>query len=329
MKSVRFQVRTTTKIAESSNSPGSATLAQSHIVAARRWPYKFSRVNSYIQTTMYHNRPWEASSASESTSTNNPFLESSASNRFPALDTSQSLGSPSVYPSQTYNSPLSQYPQSSYSTQQIQPQYTSWNGQPQPQSPLFNQGGFQGYAVPQQQYQSAGYGPYGQQYGQQAYVGQLQPQPQPQVQYTGYMQTQQQPVPPQQYQQSVISQFDPYAASGGSGGNTNGWSGQNQNHGGSVSPIQTQRSGPSGQPHPRQFIQSHKVELESWNAGTWKQAISLFNELKRSWEKRRVELQKHLVGGQYLTAEDIESLNAACFLIIYASLSLTLFFSCR
>lgn len=276
---------------------------------------------------MYHNDHWGASPATDPIPANNPFLESSASNRFPALDTSpQSLGSPpppSGYPShQTYPSSLSQFPQSSpYGTQQIQPQYTSWNSQP-PQSPTFNQGGYPGYVSPQQQYPSSGYTQYGQQYGQQTYGGQVQPQPQ----YTGYVQNQQYPVSPQQYQQSIITQFDPYA---GSGGTTNGWSGQsqNQNQGAAAgSSVQAQRAGPSGQPHPRQFIQSHKVELESWNAATWRQAIALFNELKRSWEKRRIELQKQLVGGQYLTAEDIESINGVCFLpLMYTCLNFTLF----
>ncbi|KAF8589810.1 hypothetical protein K439DRAFT_1612388 [Ramaria rubella] len=255
---------------------------------------------------MYHNNPWGHSSSSEpSFSANNPFSESSASNRFPALDQSTSQPSfqyQSPYPSTSPSPSYFQQP-SPYGMQQNMQQYPQWNGQPQqPQSPSHNQGGFAAYPSPQQQYQSTGSGSYGQ--GQQAtYGGQLQPQPQLQQQYTGYMQYPQSPVSPQQHQQSVISQFDPYS---GSSGNTSGWNGQsqNQNQGGNV-----MHTGPSGQSHPRTYIQSHKVELESWNAGVWKQALSTFEELKRAWERRRQELQKHLISGQYLTAEDITSVN--------------------
>lgn len=264
---------------------------------------------------MYHNNPWGPSSDT-SIPANNPYLDSSAANRFPALDTSeQSFGSPSPYSSQLSSSSLSQFSQSPYSAQQSQPQYTQWNSLPQPQSPASNQGGFQSYlAAPQQQYQPSGFASYGQQFGQQAYGGQLQLQPPPQLQaqYTGYIQNQQPSVSPQpqQYQQSIISQFDPYSGSGGSDGSTNGWSGQTRNQSGTpTSPTQPQRLGPSGQQHPRQFIQSHKVELESWNSATWQQAINTVDELKRSWERRRKELQNHLVSGQYLTAEDIEGVK--------------------
>jgi hypothetical protein len=268
---------------------------------------------------MYHNNPWGPSPSSDtSIPANDPFLESSASNRFPALDTSEPSFRPSSpYSSQSYSSPLSQFPQSSYNTQQIQPQYTQWNGQVQPQSPTFHQG-FQNYAAaPQQQYQLSGYASYSQQSGQQAYGGQLQSQPQLQAQYTGYMQSQQPSVTPQQYQQSIVSQFDPYSGSNGSGGSNNGWSGQTQSQSSTPSsPTRPQRLGPSGQQHPRQFIQTHKAGLESWNAATWKQAINTFEELKRSWERQRKELQNHLVTGQYLTVEDIASVNGVRVLAI-------------
>lgn len=260
---------------------------------------------------MYGNNPWGSSPSSDTTPANNPFVESSAVNRFPALDLpQQSYGSPSPYPSQSYSSSPSQFQQSPYGAQQSQPQYTQWNGQPQPQSPTFNQGGFQTYAAaPPQQYQPTGYAPFGepfgQPFGQQAYGGQLQGQ------YTGYIQSPQPSASSQQYHQNAISQFDPYNGSSGSnGGSANNLSGQGQNAGGTpTTSVQPQRLGPSGQQHPRQFIQSHKVELESWNAAAWKQALNSFDELKRAWERRRIELQKHLLSGQYLTAEDIASVN--------------------
>ncbi|KAF8515544.1 hypothetical protein JB92DRAFT_2914288 [Gautieria morchelliformis] len=257
---------------------------------------------------MYHTNPWGTSS-SESSPANNPFLESSASNRFPALDDTpqQSFGSPSLYPSQAYSPPLSQFQQQSPYATPSQPQYTQWGNQTRPQSATYNQGSLQGYAATQQQYQPLGHTSYGQQFGQQAYGGQLQPQPQLQAQYTGYIQNQQPPVSPQQYQQDIISQFDPY---NGSGGNTNDWGGQTQVLSGTApSSTQSRRLGPSGQPHPRQFIQTHKVELESWNAATWNQALNLFDELRRSWERRRTECQKHLLSGPYLTADDEASVK--------------------
>jgi hypothetical protein len=274
---------------------------------------------------MYHTNPWGASS-SEPSPANNPFLESSASNRFPALDTPQQseFGSPSLYPSRTY-SPVSQFQQQSPYATPGPPPYTQWNSQARPQSATYDQRSFQGYAAPQQQYQPSGHTSYGQQFGQQAYGGQLQPQPQLQAQYTGYMQNQQSPVSPQRYQQAIISQFDPYS---GPGVNTNHWSGQGQTQSGTApSSTLSQRLGPSGQQHPLQFIRIHKVELESWNAATWKQALNLFDELKRSWERRRIECQKHLLSGPYLTADDEANVKGVCFLISYQCISFHCF--CR
>ncbi|OSD06591.1 hypothetical protein PYCCODRAFT_1464498 [Trametes coccinea BRFM310] len=118
--------------------------------------------------------------------------------------------------------------------------------------------GAYGGAVPQQQPQFSGY-PTSQQYGQgyqQGYPGQQQQQP-------------------SQY----LAEFDPYAQSQGSQASA-------------PPPV-----GPGGQynrQHPRQFVQSHKAELESWDSYTWKQAQNSFEQLKSAWEARKQELEARL-----------------------------------
>jgi len=268
---------------------------------------------------MYSNS-WDSSS--KPPPANNPFLESSAANRFPALDSPQpsfqSTGA-SPYGSQSV-SPSSQFAQSPYGMQQPQQQFGGWNGQPQQMQNqlMYNQGqgGFSGFSSPMQA-QATGMGGYGQQYGQQnIYSPQFQSPAQPQ--YTGYPQFQQpavSPPPQQQYQQSMISEFDPFGGSGGgssTGSNGGAWNSTQQQ--GNF--AQQYKTGPNGQQHPRAFIQSRKAELESWNPSVWNQAIIIFEDLKKAWENRRSELQRNLLAGQYLTAQDTANLQAVCSLII-------------
>lgn len=49
---------------------------------------------------------------------------------------------------------------------------------------------------------------------------------------------------------------------------------------------------PSGnvQLHPREYVQQHKVELETWEAYSWKQALNAFDDLKDAWERRKQEI---------------------------------------
>lgn len=248
---------------------------------------------------MSNYNPWGASSSSDLPA-NNPFLESSAANRYPALDTSQQFQPLPPYPSQSFSPSSSQF-------QPYGPQ-NQWNSQMQLQSPTVGPGSGVYYGMPQQQSQPTGFASIGasQQFSQSAYGTQAQLQ----SQFTGYPQYQDTTVSPQQYQQhqqTVVAQFDPY------NGVTNS---QNQSHSDGPTALSPnlQRTGPSGQQHPRQFIQSHKVELESWDATIWKQALLTFEELKRSWEMRRVELQKHLISGRYLSAEDIAQVNGVRWL---------------
>ncbi|CDO78177.1 hypothetical protein BN946_scf184797.g3 [Trametes cinnabarina] len=141
-------------------------------------------------------------------------------------------------------------------------------GQFQPSSAFGQQlagqiNGAYGSPMPQQQPQYSGY-PTSPQYGQgyqQGYPGQQQ-QPQPQ--------------PPQ-----YLAEFDPYA--------------QNQNQGSQGgAPNPAAPGGQYGRQHPRQFVQSHKAELESWDSYTWKQAQNSFEELKSAWEAHKQELEARL-----------------------------------
>lgn len=267
---------------------------------------------------------YPSSTSPKPTPANNPFLETSAANRFPAIDSSssptpsassflpgfqgQSYGhspGPSSFPSQQYGGQSLSYNTNLYPQQQwaggVQSTYTP-GGYPQASQPQFT--GF-----------SSGYG---------------QPQSPPVIQqqytqYTGYphfQQQQQSQFNPPQYQRSLVNEFDPYSnvnalANTGSGSFTAQQTVSspyptNQSHQQPQQSYASGRTGPSGQPHPRDFIQSHKPELESWNLATWKQILDIFDELKRAWERRRTDLQRQLLAGQYLTQEDTMAINTVC-----------------
>jgi hypothetical protein len=55
---------------------------------------------------------------------------------------------------------------------------------------------------------------------------------------------------------------------------------------------------PSGDPHPRDYIRSHRQEIEAWDPYTWKQLLNSSEALKKSWESRRNELKNKLAGLQ-------------------------------
>lgn len=55
---------------------------------------------------------------------------------------------------------------------------------------------------------------------------------------------------------------------------------------------------PSGDPHPREYIRSHKQEIEAWDSYVWKQLLNTFEALKRAWETRRRELKEKVNGLQ-------------------------------
>jgi len=48
--------------------------------------------------------------------------------------------------------------------------------------------------------------------------------------------------------------------------------------------------GPSGDSHPKDYIRTHKAELEAWDTYTWKQLLSSFEAMRKAWEGRKAEL---------------------------------------
>ncbi|KAG5644387.1 hypothetical protein DXG03_008615 [Asterophora parasitica] len=122
------------------------------------------------------------------------------------------------------------------------------------------------------------------------------------------------PVQQQLQSPSYVAQFDPYASIG------NGWNGevQSQNQmqqnnaaaGGLLSSPSTSTS-PSGNPHPREYLRTHKSEIEAWDTFAWKQLLNAFDALKEAWEGRTKELTGKITqlqtqvqyGGGYYTQQ--------------------------
>ena len=109
-----------------------------------------------------------------------------------------------------------------------------------------------------------------------------------------------------------LPQFDPYGAigqgwEGGAGGATN----SNNNHLSSIGPsissgstLSTSSSfsnssfgvGPKGDSHPRDYIHTHKSQIEAWDAYAWKQFLNSFETLQRAWDERKAELMTRAKG---------------------------------
>ncbi|CAL1716746.1 unnamed protein product [Somion occarium] len=121
---------------------------------------------------------------------------------------------------------------------------------------------------------------------------QQQQQQQPQQQYTGYPTNPQygQPdtgygaLPQQQRNPQYLAEFDPY-------GSTSATPSLGQPQGGAGSQYNT--------PHPRDYIQQHKMEMEQWDQYSWKQALNCFDSLKEAWaaRKREIETRARALGG--------------------------------
>ncbi|KXN84740.1 Serine/threonine-protein kinase HT1 [Leucoagaricus sp. SymC.cos] len=112
-------------------------------------------------------------------------------------------------------------------------------------------------------------------------------QPQPlQQQQTSYNPAQQQLQSP-----SYLMQFDPYAAIG------QGSSSSMQHFSSShidtpvLSAAQPTSVSAAGDPHPREYIRTHKALIESWDRFTWNSFLELFEKLKSAWEMRKKELE--------------------------------------
>lgn len=138
----------------------------------------------------------------------------------------------------------------------------------------------------------------------------------------GYLQGQQQQQNPNAYnpaQQQLqnnpgyIAQFDPYSSLGQALGDANMNSGnmnQGYNPGGPVQGMNTGSTMSStsgsvgsaasygvsstGNPHPKDYIRTHKAEVEAWDQYAWKQLVSAFEALMQAWEVRKNELSQRV-----------------------------------
>ncbi|KAH7908453.1 hypothetical protein BJ138DRAFT_1174178 [Hygrophoropsis aurantiaca] len=221
---------------------------------------------------------------------NNPFINdpSNPHTRFP--DISGSLSPPQLNQQPSYNSGYPQQPQFQQQYQAAQypgpNQYasTSYTGQypgnpqngqiaPQPTGRAFQPSSSFGQHLVSQvdssqpQYQQ----PYNTGY-QPAYQNTFQPQQQyPQAGYQGYGQQ------PQQQNTGYLAEFDPYAQTPN----------QASSHNRSLS-----TSGNSTNMHPRDYIRSHKAELEAWDSYAWKQMLNACDMLKAAWGARKQEIER-------------------------------------
>ncbi|KAF8972128.1 hypothetical protein BDZ97DRAFT_1901288 [Flammula alnicola] len=229
--------------------------------------------------------------------------------------------------------PSTRFPDLSTPPQQQQQQYgTSGNGSmtggyPQQQQ----QGVYQQQSYPPQQQQMVGmsvatgyYSPGPQSYSSQASPGPFQPSSSFGQQLAaghvsgssyGYLQGQQQPQqnpnaynPAQQQLQNnpgYIAQFDPYSSIGQAWGDANASGGgggmaQSLSTGSTASSISGTSASSSygvsasGDPHPRDYIRTHKVEVEAWDQYAWKQLLGAFEALMRAWEGRKLELARRV-----------------------------------
>ena len=100
---------------------------------------------------------------------------------------------------------------------------------------------------------------------------------------------------------NYIAQFDPYASPG------QGWNAPSQTSPQSLnsqpiwSPPWSPTSGsattstsPTGNPHPREYLRTHKAELEAWDRSAWDQLLNVFDTLKSAWERSAKELEERI-----------------------------------
>ncbi|KAK0450175.1 hypothetical protein EV421DRAFT_1899691 [Armillaria borealis] len=206
--------------------------------------------------------------------TNNPFVTdpTNSESRFP--DISGADHTNGQYTSWLQPGASSSYQQTGF--QQQLPQYNSGYGSPG------------GYLSPVSPQQTSGFG--------QPWMGQPVSSG-PQGSSYGYLQGQTAQSQPQAYnpaQQQLqnnpgyIAQFDPYSSVG------QGWDGGSiTNTNSTQTPISTSKS-PAGFSHPREYLRTHKAELESWDAYAWKQLLGTFDAVKDAWEARKKELQDNI-----------------------------------
>ncbi|KDQ59246.1 hypothetical protein JAAARDRAFT_33968 [Jaapia argillacea MUCL 33604] len=245
--------------------------------------------------------------------TNNPFIDQSAAaySRFPDIGAQQSPSPPGsgqystwIQPQYTQQptqqpSPAAYPNQSMYLQQQQQPQ-AAWG-----QGVYSNPTGFQPSSSFGQQLAVGGVPqPYQNQYANGAAGYYAQPQQPQQPQFTGYASPSpygsvypQQGQAQAQYQtpQAYLAEFDPYSAIGQQQWSQGQQPQQQQPQTTSTTTSSHSRSpSASGSPHPRDYIRTHKPELESWDPYAWKQLKNACDTLMSAWEARKNEIGSRL-----------------------------------
>lgn len=224
-----------------------------------------------------------------SSTTNNPFISdsTSAQSRYPDLSSSSPSPDPSGSQFTSWLKPggsQQQYEQQQYH-QQIPPQFSGIGYQPT--------GAIDGNSFITPQFQpSSGFGQ--QMLGQMtgSSYSYLQGQNSSALGQTSYNPVQQQLRSPGY---NNIAQFDPYSSIGGQSGNPSSAQHQPPSFQSPTSPISpttpitTSRSA-SGAIHPREYIKTHKAEVESWDPYAWKQLLNAFDDLKEAWASRKNEI---------------------------------------
>ncbi|KAG6879878.1 hypothetical protein C0992_010231 [Termitomyces sp. T32_za158] len=230
--------------------------------------------------------------AFQSPITNNPFITdpTNAQSRFPDLSSGSSPGTQSSWPQAPtdagmgYQQYQGMFQQPSFQQQpQLLPGYTHLPGYLSPNQEIVPQS----TGLPFQPTSSFGKQLAASMSGTNYGYLQGQTAPPPQQSY--------QPVQQQLQSPSYHPQFDPYASI------AQGWSGESQTQTlvqQNQSYTQPQgnsavssSSSPPGVSHPREYLRTHKVEIEAWDASAWKQLLSSFDSLKEAWEGRAKELE--------------------------------------
>ncbi|KAF7794813.1 hypothetical protein EIP86_005955 [Pleurotus ostreatoroseus] len=210
---------------------------------------------------------------------NNPFIDhpTNALNRYPDINgTDSPAGTTSQFtswlqpqgsnlPSNTgYGAPGQTAQYNGYQAPQQQAQ-TGWPG---------NAGGY-----PQQQQQQQTYNSgYASPVGTQPTGRPFQPSSSFGQQLAGQINATYGPTPQQQQQQQP-QQYAGYQTSP-QYGSAYGYAQQQQQ------PQQTTSS-----PHPREYIQQNKAQMEAWDAYTWRQALNAFDGLREAWSTRKLEIE--------------------------------------
>jgi len=193
---------------------------------------------------------------------------------------------------------------------QLSPQQSMYASQQQ-QQPIYAQPQQQGYDLYSQQQTSnyMGNSIQGQQFAPSSSFGQQLVSPVNGSSY-GYLQGQQQQPNGMggvynqaqaqiQNNPGYLAQFDPYAPIGQGWGDSQVPQQQQLQQQLAMSTAVTTQpptspTSSSTNPHPRDYIRTHKGDLESWDTYSWKQLFNTFETLKVSWETRKTEIEARI-----------------------------------